>query len=59
MEKKEFYLTWLHKIDKPMEKTPKDIFRLRMYFSNDLDVESRIHLLGKPITAAQKNVWIH
>ena len=41
--RKEF-LKWLHK-DEPMEQTPKNIFRLRLYFSNNLDVNTRIHLL--------------
>lgn len=41
--KKEF-LTWLAK-DQPMEPTPKNIFRLRMYFSNNLDVNTRLTLL--------------
>lgn len=41
--RKEF-LTWLAK-DQPMEPTPKNIFRLRMYFSNNLDVNTRITLL--------------
>lgn len=41
--KKEF-LTWLAK-DQPMEATPKNIFRLRMYFSNNLDISTRITLL--------------
>ncbi|MFZ5966122.1 MAG: PadR family transcriptional regulator [Bacillota bacterium] len=37
-------LKWLHK-DEKIQRTPKDIFRLRMYFSNNLDLDSRIHLL--------------
>lgn len=37
-------LIWLHK-DENISQTPKDVFRLRMYFSNNLDLESRIHLL--------------
>ena len=41
---KEELLKWLHK-DELMEKTSKDVFRLRMYFSNNLDLESRIKLL--------------
>lgn len=41
--KKEF-LNWLKK-DQPMEPTPKNIFRLRMYFSNNLDVNTRLTLL--------------
>lgn len=38
------FLKWLNK-DEPMEQTPKNIFRLRMYFSNNLDVNTRIQLL--------------
>ncbi|AKA68242.1 MULTISPECIES: PadR family transcriptional regulator [Clostridium] len=41
--KKEF-LKWLNK-DEPMEQTPKNVFRLRMYFSSNLDVTTRISLL--------------
>ena len=41
---KEELIKWLHK-DELMEKTAKDVFRLRMYFSNNLDLESRIKLL--------------
>lgn len=38
------FIQWLHKDDK-IGKTPKNIFRLRMYFSNVLDLQTRIHLL--------------
>ncbi len=38
------FVKWLNK-DEKMQKTPKDIFRLRMYFSGNLDLEARIHLL--------------
>lgn len=38
------FLNWLNK-DEPMEPTPKNIFRLRMYFSNNLDLDTRIRLL--------------
>ena len=41
--RKEF-LKWLNK-NEPMEQTPKNVFRLRMYFSNNLDIDTRIHLL--------------
>ena len=41
---KEEFVNWLCK-DEPMEPTPKNIFRLRMYFSNNLDIETRIALL--------------
>lgn len=37
-------IQWLHK-DEKIERTPKDVFRLRMYFSNELDLETRISLL--------------
>lgn len=37
-------IKWLHK-DEKIERTPKNIFRLRMYFSNELDLQTRIHLL--------------
>lgn len=37
-------IKWLHK-DEKIERTPKNIFRLRMYFSNQLDLQTRIHLL--------------
>lgn len=38
------FTKWLYK-DEKIERTPKDIFRLRMYFSHNLDQSSRIHLL--------------
>ncbi len=38
------FTQWLHK-DEKIPKTQKDIFRLRMYFSNNLDPKTRIHLL--------------
>ncbi|MDO4535219.1 MAG: PadR family transcriptional regulator [Clostridium perfringens] len=41
--RKEF-LDWLDKYH-PMEATPKNIFRLRMYYSNNLDINTRINLL--------------
>ncbi|MNI67050.1 Transcriptional regulator PadR-like family protein [compost metagenome] len=41
---KEAFLQWLKK-EEPIEPTPKDVFRLRMYFSNHLDVSTRLHLL--------------
>ncbi|RQW65097.1 PadR family transcriptional regulator [Vibrio viridaestus] len=53
LEKKQYSITdegrddlirWLHK-DELIGKTAKDVFRVRMYFSNFLDVESRIKLL--------------
>lgn len=52
------FLKWLHK-DDPMEKTAKDIFRLRMYFSNNLDVDSRIHLLESQLFQHEKRLSVH
>lgn len=53
LEKKKYSITekgrdelmkWLHK-DEPIEKTAKDVFRVRMYFSHYLEPDTRIHLL--------------
>ncbi len=53
LEKKQYSITqagkddllqWLHK-DDLLPKTAKDVFRVRMYFSNFLDIDSRINLL--------------
>ncbi|MHA6528800.1 PadR family transcriptional regulator [Paenibacillus sp. BAC0078] len=41
---KKDFLQWLKK-EEPIEPTPKDVFRLRMYFSNNLDVATRLQLL--------------
>lgn len=41
---RECFIKWLSK-DEPMEPTPKNIFRLRMYFSNNLNLETRLELL--------------
>lgn len=41
---KESFLKWLNR-DEPMEQTPKDVFRLRMFYSNYIDVTSRIRML--------------
>lgn len=38
------FLKWLNK-EEPIEKISKDVFRLRMYFSNNLDLDTRIRLL--------------
>lgn len=38
------FIKWLHK-DEKIQKTPKDVFRLRMYFSNYMDINVRIQLL--------------
>ena len=53
LEKKKYSITesgrdvllkWLHK-DEAAEKTPKDVFRVRMYFSSFLDPNTRVRLL--------------
>jgi len=46
---KKDFLKWLKK-DEPMEQTPKNIFRLRMYFSNNLDLSTRLHLLEQQLS---------
>lgn len=38
------FIQWLHK-DQKIKRTPKDVFRLRMYFSNEMDVAARIQIL--------------
>ncbi len=38
------FIKWLYK-DETIQKTPKDPFRLRMYFAHHLDCKARIHLL--------------
>lgn len=45
---KKDFLKWLKK-DEPMEQTPKNVFRLRMYFSNNLDLNTRIYLLEQQL----------
>lgn len=52
--KKEF-LQWLNK-NEPMEPTPKNVFRLRMYFSNNLDVNTRIQLLENQLAQHQERL---
>ena len=39
-----------------MEPTPKNIFRLRMYFSNNLDIETRVTLLENQLVQQQKRL---
>lgn len=41
---KEDFLKWLNS-DAPMESTPKDVFRLRVYFSKNIDKKHMIQLL--------------
>ncbi|MDR3596681.1 PadR family transcriptional regulator [Clostridium sp.] len=49
---KKDFLKWLKK-DEPMEQTPKNVFRLRMYFSNNLDLNTRIYLLEQQLEQHQ------
>lgn len=52
--KKDFF-KWLKK-DEPMEPTPKNVFRLRMYFSNNLDLNTRIELLEHQLFQHEKRL---
>lgn len=52
--RKEF-LKWLNK-DEPMEPTPKNVFRLRMYFSNNLDADTRLNLLEHQLQQHKERV---
>lgn len=49
------FLIWLAK-DEPMEPTPKNIFRLRMYFSNNLDINTRITLLEHQLSQHEERI---
>jgi len=42
------FMNWLRK-DEPMGATSKDVFRLRLFFSNKLDQEVRIELLNSQL----------
>ena len=46
---REDFLEWLAK-DEPMQPTPKDIFRLRMFFSNQLETKQCLKLLESQLT---------
>lgn len=54
-KEKDEFLEWLEK-DIPMEKTPKDIFRLKMYFSNNLDLDTRLVLLEHQLLQHQERI---
>lgn len=43
------FLRWLETIE-PMPHTPKDIFRLRLFFSNYLDDEKRMRLITEQLS---------
>jgi Predicted transcriptional regulators len=49
------FLKWLIK-DEPMEPTPKNIFRLRMYFSNNLNISTRLELLEHQLFQHQERL---
>ena len=49
------FIKWLNK-DEPMEPTPKNIFRLRMYFSNNLDLDTRLELLANQLKQHQERL---
>ncbi|BBF41369.1 negative regulator of phenolic acid metabolism PadR [Lachnospiraceae bacterium KM106-2] len=42
------FLKWLE-VDAPMKSTPKDVFRLRLFFSNNLESEVRLRLLNSQL----------
>lgn len=42
------FLEWLNTIE-PMQSTPKDVFRLRLFFAADLDKDARLHLLREQL----------
>lgn len=52
---KKQFLEWLNK-NETMEQTPKNIFRLRMYFSNNLDVTTRIDLFEHQLLQHQERL---
>lgn len=52
---KKDFMTWLGK-DVQMEPTPKNIFRLKMFFSGTLDPEIRAHLLESQLTQHEKRL---
>lgn len=47
-EGKNDFLNWLSQVE-PMESTPKDVFRLRLFFSNRLPENQRLHLLEEQL----------
>lgn len=56
-EGREDFMKWLEKKD-AIEATPKDIFRLRLFFSNRLEEEQRRQLLEDQL-AQHKNRLLH
>lgn len=51
----EEFIQWLHK-DEKIPRTTKQTFRLRMYFSNDLTLDTRIHLLENQMSQHLKRL---
>ncbi len=51
----EEFIIWLHK-DEKLPRTPKETFRLRMYFSGDLEIDTRIHLLENQLSQHVKRL---
>lgn len=49
------FLNWLEK-EEPMQSTPKDVFRLRVFFLNELDNDIRIKLLEKQLVQHTKRL---
>lgn len=49
------FIQWLHK-DEKLPRTPKQPFRLRMYFSDELQVDARIQLLENQLSQHIKRV---
>lgn len=47
-EGKRDFLNWLSQIE-PMESTPKDVFKLRLFFSNRLPSNRRLYLLEEQL----------
>ena len=45
---REDFLNWLNTIE-PMQTTPKDVFRLRLFFAADLDQEARLKMLRREL----------
>lgn len=46
------FVKWLER-EEAMETTPKDVFRLRLFFSNNMDPEIRIRLLNSQLMQHQ------
>ncbi|MEK4663609.1 PadR family transcriptional regulator [Priestia sp. FSL H7-0729] len=49
------FVQWLKK-EEPIEPTPKDVFRLRMYFSHHLDAATRLQLVDHQLIQHQERL---